>query len=177
MDPRRPVALELAESAFDFGVAGVADEDTLPLLALVAGHFHVDLGHQRARRVEDPQTPPFGLPADLLRYAVALKMTNRPVGDLGELLDEDRALLRQFGDDGPVVDDLVPDVDRRVEFRNGPLDDLDGAVHPGAETARIGEDDVHCVPPSRLKAEGILCPARAGGQKRFSHRPRAGTRR
>src|SRR5690606_2374699 len=38
-----------------------------------------------------------------------------------------------------VVDDLVAHVDRRPVLLQRPLDDLDGAVHTGAESARSGE--------------------------------------
>ena len=34
-------------------------------------------------------------------------------------------------------------VDRRAEELDGALDDVDGAVHAGAEAAGIGEQDLH----------------------------------
>jgi len=37
------------------------------------------------------------------------------------------------------VDDFVAHVDRRAEFFQRALDDGDGAVDAGAETARVGE--------------------------------------
>jgi hypothetical protein len=38
-----------------------------------------------------------------------------------------------------VVDDFVTDVDGSSELLKGELDNLDGAVHTGAESARVGE--------------------------------------
>src|SRR5204863_2865475 len=54
-------------------------------------------------------------------------------------LDEDRAHPLQPLDDVVVVDDLVPDVDRRAVTLEQALDDLDRAVDAGAERARSGE--------------------------------------
>ena len=42
-----------------------------------------------------------------------------------------------------VVDDLVAHVDRRAVEGQRLLDDLDGALDPGAETARTGQQDLH----------------------------------
>ena len=41
------------------------------------------------------------------------------------------------------MDDLVAHVDRRTEAIERALDDLDRALDPRAEAARIGEDHVH----------------------------------
>ena len=58
------------------------------------------------------------------------------VGNFVELLDEHRALRLQALDDVAVVDDLVADIDRRPEFLERQLDDLDRPVDAGAEAAR-----------------------------------------
>jgi hypothetical protein len=42
-----------------------------------------------------------------------------------------------------VVHDLVADIDRWAVFLQRPLDDLDGAHHAGAETARLGQIYFH----------------------------------
>jgi hypothetical protein len=42
-----------------------------------------------------------------------------------------------------VVDDLVPDIDRRAVFLQRALHDFDGADYAGAKTARLSEDDLH----------------------------------
>ena len=63
------------------------------------------------------------------------------LGNLGLLLDEDRAALGQLLDDVLVVDDLLADVDRRSVQLERVLDGLHGAVDPGAVAARGGEQD------------------------------------
>ncbi len=60
-----------------------------------------------------------------------------------ELVDEYRAETAQPLDDKPVVHDLVAHVDRRAEKLDGPLDDVDRAIHACAEAARIGEQHFH----------------------------------
>ena len=62
-------------------------------------------------------------------------------GNLVQLLDEHRALGAQSFDDVSVVDDLVAHIDRRAEFLERQLDDLDGAVDPGAKAARRAHHD------------------------------------
>jgi hypothetical protein len=42
-----------------------------------------------------------------------------------------------------VVNDFVTDVDGRSELLKGELDDLDGPVYAGTESARAGEQNTH----------------------------------
>ena len=80
-------------------------------------------------------------PAHRLRHAVGAEDESRAGRDVGEVLDEDRALGLEVVDDVGVVDDLVAHVDRRAELVQRALDDLDRAIDAGAEAARLGEDD------------------------------------
>ena len=84
-----------------------------------------------------------GLAAHRLRHAMRAEDHRRAVGHLVEFLDEDRAALLEVVDDVAVVHDFVAHVDRRAQRFERALDDLDRAVDAGAETAGIGEDDVH----------------------------------
>jgi hypothetical protein len=63
------------------------------------------------------------------------------VRNLGQLLDEDRALGLQAVHHMAVVDDLMAYVDRGLVLLDGPLDDVDRPHHAGAEAARLGQDD------------------------------------
>ena len=65
----------------------------------------------------------------------------RALGRLDLVLDEDRAARLEIADDVRVVDDLVPDVDRRAVVLERELDGLDGALHAGTEAARRSEED------------------------------------
>ena len=65
------------------------------------------------------------------------------IGNLVQFLDENRPPGTQIVHDVPVMDHFVAYVDGgTVEFQ-GALDDLDGAIHAGTETARIGKQDIH----------------------------------
>ena len=103
----------------------------------------VHLGDQRAGRVEDEEVARSRRLRHALRHAVG-REDHRPVGigDLVELLDEDRALRLQALDHVAVVHDLVAHIDRRAEALERLLDDLDGAVDAGAEAARGAEQDL-----------------------------------
>jgi hypothetical protein len=60
---------------------------------------------------------------------------------LVQLLDEDGALGLEVVDHKGVVHDLVAHIDGRAELGQRPLHDLDGAIHPGAKAARLGQQD------------------------------------
>ena len=60
------------------------------------------------------------------------------VRHLIKLIDKHRAARPQPLDDMAVVHHFMPDVDRGAEQFQRPLDDLDRAVYPGAESARTG---------------------------------------
>src|SRR5690606_4939101 len=60
---------------------------------------------------------------------------------LFEFIDEDGALGAQVGHDITVVHDLVAHIDGCAEQLERPLDDVDGAIDAGAETARLSQND------------------------------------
>ena len=71
------------------------------------------------------------------RHAMGGKHDGRVgLGDLVEVVDEDRALGAQAFDHVSVVDDLVAHIDRRTVQRQRPFHGVDGAHHAGAESAR-----------------------------------------
>src|SRR5205814_6735868 len=78
-----------------------------------------------------------------LRHAVRAEHDGCAAGNFVELLDEHRALALQIIDDEAVMHDLVAHVDRRAELRERLLDDCDCPIDAGAESARIGEKNLH----------------------------------
>ena len=133
----------LPHRALDLGVAAVADHHDLAAVLAHLGDLDVHLGHERARRVEHGEPARLGLGAHRLRDAVRGEDDRAAGRNLGELVDEHRALRLQVVDDELVVHDLVAHVDRRAELRERLLDDRDRAVDAGAEAARVREQDVH----------------------------------
>ena len=65
----------------------------------------------------------------------------RALGNLGLLVDEDRAARLEIADDVDVVDDLLAHVDRGAVVLERLLDRLDGALDAGAVAAGRGEED------------------------------------
>ena len=73
------------------------------------------------------------------RHTMGGKDHGTVIGAIVQFLDEDGALGFQALDDVAVVDDLVADVDRPAVPGQRGLNDGDGAVDAGAESARVGE--------------------------------------
>ena len=146
----------LAHRALDLLVAGVADEDDRVAVGGELQRLAVDLGHQRAGRVDRLQAAALGLGVDRRRDAVGGEDGDRALGDrVVELLDEDRAALAQLLDDVLVVHDLLAHVDRRAVELERALDGLHGAVDAGAVAARGGEQEL-------LEGAAIAPMVRAG---------------
>ena len=131
----------LADRALDLGMAGMADQHDLAVLASVAAAFVMHLGDQRAGGVDHRQTALGGRLLDPLGDAVGGEDGHRAGRDLVQFVDEHRAAGAQILDDMAVVHDFVTHIDRRAVFLQRALDDLDGPLHAGAEAAGLGQDD------------------------------------
>ncbi len=133
--------LDLPHRAHDFGMPFVADQQGVEAVAGVALGLGMDLGDQRTCGVDIDHRSPRGLQRHRLGHAMGGKHHRPVVRAVGQLLDEDSAHGLQALHHMGVVDDLVPDIDRRPPLREGLLDDLDRPVDPGAEAARRGQPD------------------------------------
>ena len=60
-----------------------------------------------------------------------------------ELLHKDRSTLTQIFHHIAVMHDLVAHIDGRAEHFQSPVDDVDGAIHPGTEATGVGETNFH----------------------------------
>ena len=99
--------------------------------------FHVDLGHQRASRVDHPQLAQLaGLP-DLGRNAVSAVDDALAGRNFLDAVHKNGALGGQLVHHVAVVDDLLAHVNGRAEGLQGDADDVDGAHHAGAEAAGL----------------------------------------
>jgi hypothetical protein len=114
----------------------VADEDDVKPVRDQPLCLAVDLGNERAGRIDIGEAALEGGRRNSLGHAVSGEHHRPVVGDFVELVDEHRAKLSQPLDDKAVVDDFVANVDRRAEPLERELDDLDGAIDAGAESAR-----------------------------------------
>src|SRR6185503_12329873 len=155
-------AINAAHRAFDLGMAGMADQHDLAPLIGVALALAMDLGDQRAGGVDHRQVARFGLVLDGAGYAVGAENRHAAGRDFSELVDEMRALGAQSLDHMPVMDDLVPDIDRGSVFLECALDDFDRALDAGAKPSWLGQNDPHFKPlyrAGRPPPRGPCCDA------------------
>ena len=117
-------------------MAFVADEHDGVAGFDVALHLDVDLGHQRAGGVDDAQSSLPALFPDRGRYSMGTEDTGAVGRDFIQLIHEDYAAFLEAVHHVAVVDDLTAHVDGRREFVESQVDDVDGTVDPGAESAR-----------------------------------------
>ena len=119
----------------------MADEQDVAALLDQALGLAMNLGNQRAGRVDIGEAAILRRGRDRFGHAMSGKHDRPVVRHLVELVDEHRAEVSQAVDDEAVVDDFVPHIDRRAEALERELDDLDRPVDAGAEAARRRDQD------------------------------------
>ena len=135
----------LAGGALDLLVALVPDQQDVVVVRGEALGLVVDLGHQRAGRVDRLQAALGGLVVHHRGDAVGGEHDRLALGHLVELLDEDRAAGLEVRDHVLVVHDLLAHVDRRAVEVERLLDRDHGAVdarrssHAARPAARRGQ--------------------------------------
>jgi methionine-rich copper-binding protein CopC len=122
---------------------GMPYENDDPALCNVALPLRMDLGHQRARRVENLEIARVRLVFHRLRHAVGTEDRHRPGRHFRKVLDEARALGAQPFDNMPVVYDLVANVHRRAELLERALDNVDRTYDARAKAAGLRKDHLH----------------------------------
>ena len=133
----------VSPGADDLRMIAMTNQENRSPRARMPCHLQVHFGHQRTRGIYHSQLTPLCLGIYVLRHAVGAEQNNGAVGNFGEILDELGALRAQLFHDVPVVDDLMPDVDRGSEHVERLPHGADGALDSGAETADIGEQNLH----------------------------------
>ena len=133
---------QLADGADHLGMTGVADQDDRAAALVMNESLAVDLGHERAGRINGEEIALAGHLGNRLRHAVGREdHRRRSGGNLIEVVDEYRALGAQGIDNVAVVDNLVAHIDRRSVNRQRAFHRVDGAHHAGTETTWRGEQD------------------------------------
>ncbi len=155
----------------------VTDQDAFATLLAEATDFEVHFGDQRTGRVEHPQAALIRFAAHRLRHAVGAENNGCIIGHFAQLVHEHGAAFAQMIDHVPIVHHFVTHIDRRAEQIQRPLHDFDGAIHTGAETTRVGQNNVHHLPSDfcdqrfRLEADHTtLLPGNIRLGWRVSHR-------
>ena len=103
----------------------------------------MDLGDQRAGRVDHRQSALGSGFLDGLRDTVRAEDRDAAWRHLIQLVDEIGAFGAQAFDDMAVMDDFMPDIDRRAVFIDRTFDDFDRTFDTGTEAAGLSEDYLH----------------------------------
>ncbi len=130
------------ERADGLVVPGVTDIEDGEALAGPHLGFVMDLGDERADRVDDVAVVGPSRFHDVGGTAVRGQHERRTGGDVVHVVDEDHALFAEAVDDEPVVDDLVVAVHGRLEDPDHPGERLDRHLDAGAEATRLREQDL-----------------------------------
>ncbi len=137
-------------------MAVVADVQHGVALAGPDPELVVDLGHQRADRVDHDPTVGPGRRHHLGGRAVGREHERSSGGHVLHVVDEHDPLGPELVDHVPVVDDLVVAVDGGLEDPHHPGQGLDGLLHPGTEPPRFGQE--HSVHAHRARLPGSGAP-------------------
>jgi len=156
----------LAHSAFDFRVAGMANQDALTAVTAVARHFDMHLGDQRAGRIEHFKAAPRSLCPHSLGNAMGTEDDDDVVRHLIQFFDKDCATGAQVFNDKFVVHHFVANIDRRTEYFQSAIDDFNRTVHPGAEATGVGEFDMHAGPRGTRRK---IMPIRPGHSRALNY--------
>ena len=124
------------------GCPWLTDEQDMPPDLDQALRLAVDLTDQWAGGVEIIEPSRLRRGRHYLGHAVGAEHHRPAVGHFVELVDEHRAHAAKPVDDELVVDDLVPDIDRRTVQLDRLFDDRDCPVNSGAKAARRGNQDM-----------------------------------
>ena len=94
-------------------------------------------GDERAGSVYDAQVFVFGQLHDCRRNPVRAEDADRAVGHFFETIDKDNVALAEIIDHIAVVNDFMKDVNRRWEEIERAFDNVNGANHASAKSARL----------------------------------------
>ncbi len=152
-------------------MAGMADEDDLAAFAEMPVGLDMDLVHQGAGRIEEEHVARLRVRGHCLGDTVGREHDRGFAGrNFVQLFDEHGTLLPQSIDHIFVMHDRMPHIDRSAVFLERQLDDLDRAIHPGAEPARGAKRDIelwlghiHADAFWRTPSQGPLRRAKAAG--------------
>ena len=128
--------------ALDLLVALVPDEHDRVSVGGELPRLDVDLGDQRAGRVDRVEGPLRGVRVDARCDAVGREHDGLAFGDLGLLVDEDRPAPLEALDHVLVVDDLLAHVDGRAVQLERVLDRRDRPIDARAVAARRRKQDL-----------------------------------
>jgi hypothetical protein len=121
----------------------MTDEEDGVTIAGIFQNFHVNFGDKRAGGVDLNEAARLRGLFDQRRNAMRRIDENGAGWNVGDVVDESDAARTEVLDYVAVMNDFVIDVNRcAAKFENF-VDAIDGHIDTGAETARVGENDLH----------------------------------
>ena len=96
----------------------------------------MDLGDQRAGGVNRNHVSIICCGYDRARYTMRRKYHRRAFGHLVQLFDKNGTLCRESIDNGFIMDNFVPDIDRLAKFLQRDLDNSYRAINACTKSAR-----------------------------------------
>ena len=171
--------VNLTHGAFDLWMAGMPDQQHMLALRGVPTGLNMHFGDQRAGGVNGNHVAAVRLGNNSARYTMCREDDRRALRNLFKLLDKDRALGSETVDHSPVVNNLMPHIDRRAEPLQRNLDNANGPIDPGTEPAGRGKMKefpvfchglLHVVVLARLHRTGqLLLSEKADRMRRMKH--------
>ena len=141
----------------------MADQDDRLVVVGEPARLEVDLGDERARRVDQREPAGLRVRVDLGDEPWADRTTTAPSGTSSSSSTKTAPLCLQIAHHVEVVDDLLADVDGPAVLLEGSLDGVDGAFDAGAVATWSCEQD-------RTHTPSYPCSAPSG----VAGRPRTG---
>jgi hypothetical protein len=127
---------------------GMADQDQRAPGGHILAPLHVNLGDERAGRVQHVEAARFRVAFDRLGDAMRAENRHGALGHFIEFFDETRAFLTQIVDHVAIVDNFVAHVHGRAVLLQRPIDNLDCTNNARAKAAGLGKDDSHMLADS-----------------------------
>jgi hypothetical protein len=115
-------------------MAGVADQDHFAALRCIAATFDMNLGDERAGRIDNLKVARFGVGLDRLADAVRAEDRDPAFGHFVELLDERPRLSRAANRPRAGYARSHADIDGRPIGLQRLFHNVDCSLHPGAES-------------------------------------------
>jgi hypothetical protein len=148
-------------------MAAVPDQNDMPSDLMMPGDLSVDLGDERADRIIGDELPAFRFRRYAGRDAMGGEDDDGAFGNLVKLFNEDRPLRLERGDNGAVVDDRAPNVDRGSMPFERIHHCIDGAADTRAEAPRSRKQDAE--PSIAARPSAFSVPNGAEGTVEVQH--------
>src|SRR5262245_3977306 len=139
---------DLSKRADHFGMAGMADQNEIISLRIVAVDLVMDFDDQRTGGIDHMQPPTICFVPHRFGNPMSTEDHDRSFRHFSQLLHKYGALGAEGVYDMSAMDDFMSNVDRRPILFEREINDIDSPVDSGAKSSWVGEIDLHNRPLS-----------------------------